>query len=138
VTVLYQDIGDSSGGLGERPHQGLAGRITPRTAWEAIPARTDTQGAPRRHPPQNPNTAGTFTLAGVTYKVDGRRGLEQVLIVTDGDRIAVADLDGEILIEHTRPAPGITYVGNGLPRGPRPKTGGTVTDVLTHQLSPMS
>jgi hypothetical protein len=86
---------------------------------------------PRRHPRSSP-------LAGVTYKIDGRRGLEQVLIVTDGDRIAVADLDGEILIEHTRPAPGITYVGNGLPRGPRPKTGETVTDVLTHQLSPMS
>jgi putative transposase len=145
----------------ERPHQGLPGRITPRTAWEATPKAE----APRPKPdqplfapaavkPPRPaptpkelpdgthlktlNTAGTFTLAGVTYKVDGRRGLEQVLIVTDGDRIIVADLDGEILIEHTRPAPGITYVGNGLPRGPRPKTGGTVTDVLTHQLSPMS
>ena len=38
------------------------------------------------------------------------------------DKITVADLYGEILIEHTRPAPGITYVGNGRPRGPRPKT----------------
>jgi putative transposase len=50
----------------------------------------------------------------------------------------VADLDGEILIEHTRPAPGITYVGNGLPRGPRPRTRETVTEVLTHPPSPMS
>jgi hypothetical protein len=35
----------------------------------------------------------------------------------------VADLDGEVLIEHTRPAPGVRYVGNGRPRGPRPRTG---------------
>jgi hypothetical protein len=67
------------------------------------------------------NTAGTFMLAGVNYKVDGRRACEQVLVVTDGDNITVADLDGEVLIEHTRPAPGVRYVGNGRPRGPRPQ-----------------
>ena len=51
----------------------------------------------------------------------GRRTLrlQQVLAIVDGDKITVADLDGEILIEHTRPAPGTTYVGNGRPRGPR-------------------
>ena len=31
-------------------------------------------------------------------------------------------LDGEVLIEHTRPAPGVRYVGNGRPRGQRPKS----------------
>ena len=51
--------------------------------------------------------------------VDGRRGFQQVLVITAGDKITVADLEGEILIEHTRPAPGVTYVGNGRPRGPR-------------------
>lgn len=54
---------------------------------------------------------------------DARRGLEQVLVITDGDqpgdKITVADLDGEILIEHTRPGPGVNYVGNGHPRVPR-------------------
>ena len=70
-------------------------------------------------------SAGMFMLDKVHYKVDGRRGFEQVLIITDGDKITVADLDGEILIEHTRPAPGVTYVGNGRPRGPRPKTAET-------------
>ena len=54
-------------------------------------------------------------LAGVIYKVGGRYGLHEVLVATDGDAIIVADLDGEILIEHTRPAPGVTYVGNGKP-----------------------
>ncbi len=67
---------------------------------------------------------GALKLGRVTYMVGGPYGFQQVLVITDGeatgDKITVADLDGEILIEHTRPAPGITYVGNGRPRGPRP------------------
>jgi hypothetical protein len=55
---------------------------------------------------------------GLLDLVDGRRGFQQVLVITAGDKITVADLEGEILIEHTRPAPGLTYVGNGRPRGP--------------------
>ncbi|WP_329474527.1 hypothetical protein OG555_22710 [Kribbella sp. NBC_01484] len=51
--------------------------------------------------------------------VDGRRGFQQVLVIIAGDKITVAGLEGEILIEHTRPAPGVTYVGNCRPRGPR-------------------
>jgi hypothetical protein len=85
-------------------------------------------------------------LDKVHYKVDGRRGLEQVLIITDDDKITVTDLHGEILIEHTRPAPGVTYVGNGRPRGPRPKTSEASpksSDIKCHRcpdadLSPMS
>ena len=88
------------------------------------------------------STAGTFTLEKVTYMVNGQRARQQVLIVTDGnktgDQIIVTDLQGEILIEHTRPAPGVTYVGNGRPRGLRPKHPETVTEVLTHEPSPMS
>lgn len=126
----------------ERPHQGLPGRVTPRTAWEATakaPAPRPTPDRPliapptpkRKRPTPPPQdlpagthvmrltTAGTFTLAGVTYKVDGRLACEHVLVITDGDHITVADLDGEVLIEHTRPAPGVRYVGNGKPRGPR-------------------
>jgi transposase InsO family protein len=127
----------------ERPHQGLPGRVTPRTAWEA----TEKAQAPRPRPDppffvqaevkrlaraskdlpadtsiKTLTSAGTFMLAGVHYKVDGQRGFEQVLIHTDGDTITVADLEGEILIEHTRPAPGVRYVGNGKPRGPHPKS----------------
>jgi hypothetical protein len=65
-------------------------------------------------------TAGTIGLNSVTYMVDVQRAFEQVLIFTDGDKIIVTDTDGEVLAEHTRPAPGINYVGNGRPRGPRP------------------
>lgn len=67
---------------------------------------------------------GALKLGRVTYMVGGQYGFQQVLVITDGDapgdKITVADLDGEILIEHTRPAPEVTYVGNGRPRGPRP------------------
>ena len=125
----------------ERPHQGLPGRVTPLTAWEATP----TAEAPRPTPdpplhiqaavkqlqpaPELPagahvrtlTTAGTFMLAGVIYKVGGRHGLHEVLVATNGDKIIVADLDGDILLEHTPPAPGVTYVGNGNPRGSHPK-----------------
>ncbi|MFI5627772.1 integrase core domain-containing protein [Nocardioides sp. NPDC051685] len=65
---------------------------------------------------------GALKLGRVTYMVGGQYGFQQVLVITDDDKITVADLDGEILIEHTRAAPGITYVGNGRPRGPRPTT----------------
>ena len=132
----------------ERPHQGLPGRITPLTAWEASPkadpprpnpdsplptpvaarrhrAMLALQDLPERTQVKTLNTAGAFVLAGVTYKVNGGRGLEQILVVTDGEKVIAADLDGEILIEHTRPAPGVKYVGNGRPRGQRPKTNKT-------------
>jgi putative transposase len=127
----------------QRPHQGLPGRVTPLTAWQAT-AKADaprpTRDLPRR-PASRPRPApapvlaptdlpdgtvvkkltcnGVFMLDKVQYMVDGRRGFQQVLVITTGDKITVADLDGEILIEHTRPAPGVTYVGNGRPRGPR-------------------
>ncbi len=126
----------------ERPHQGLPGRITPQTAWEA----TEKAEAPRPKPeepflvqaatkrlqpvpaPQDLpagtslrrlSTAGTFMLAGVNYKVDGRYGFPQVLVIVEGDTITVADLEGEILIEHQRAPAGVRYVGNGRPPGGR-------------------
>ena len=68
---------------------------------------------------------GSIALDGVHYMVGGPHGFQHVLIVTEDDKIAVADLDGEILIEHARPAPGVKYVGNGRPRGTRPRNPGT-------------
>jgi putative transposase len=130
----------------QRPHQGLPGRITPLTAWEATPKaeaprpKPDpplfNRPAPRPRPappvpldlPANTRvrtvtTAGTVGLDSVTYKLDAQRAFEQVLVVSVGDAIIITDLQGEVLAEHTRPAPGVNYVGNGRPRGPRPKTG---------------
>ena len=128
----------------ERPHQGLPGRVTPATAWEAT-AKTEpprpksaellreravrntepTARVPRDLPAdtiaKKLTSAGVFTLDRVFYRVGSQHAFQHVLIVTDGDhagdRITVTDLDGEILIEHTRPAPGVRYVGNGRPPG---------------------
>lgn len=126
----------------ERPHQGLPGRITPRQAWQATPVAQAPRPTlelfirpdlivpgPAPVPTNLPddtivkrlNSAGVFMLNNVQYKVDGRRGFEQVLVITEGNKITVADLHGEILIEHSRPAPGVTYVGNHRPPGHRPK-----------------
>jgi hypothetical protein len=74
-------------------------------------------------------TAGTIHVDKVFYKLDVTHAFKHVLVVSDGnqpgDKITITDLEGEILAEHTRPAPGVTYVGNGRPRGPRPKTSET-------------
>lgn len=127
----------------QRPHQGLPGRLTPRAAWEATatveaPRPTREQlDRPRTHRPRPapvPNdlpadtilktltSAGVFMMNKVFYNVGARHGFKQVLVISHGnnvgDKLTITDLQGEILIEHTRPAPGITYVGNGRPRGP--------------------
>mgnify|MGYP000976192810 CR=1 FL=1 len=70
------------------------------------------------------NSWGIFQLNNVKYHVDAHRPFEKVLVVTDGDQIMVVDLNGEILLETTKPAPGITYVGSGRPPGTRPKNPG--------------
>lgn len=131
----------------QRPHQGLPGRVTPLTAWQATPKADPPRPkpdrpvlpAPVRSPYRRPraqppadlptntrartvNTSGTIRLDSVTYKVDAHRAFEQVLAVSTDDQIIITDLLGEVLAEYTRPAPGITYVGNGRPSGPRPKT----------------
>lgn len=133
----------------ERPHQGLPGRVTPQTAWDATPQADPPRPKPDRPtypapvpsayrrprippPPNLPantrartiSTAGTIHLDTVTYRVDARRAFEQVLVVTVDDQVIITDLQGEVLAEHTRPASGIRYVGNGRPRGPRPRTDG--------------
>jgi putative transposase len=67
-------------------------------------------------------TAGTVSLDAIRYKVDAQRAFEQVLVVDIGNTIVITDLHGEVLAEHTRPTPGVNYVGNGRPSGPHPKT----------------
>ena len=123
----------------ERPHQGLPGRVTPRTAWEATPvaeAPRPTRELFRRPTVRRPRPAplpadlpddtqiktlsgvGTLFLDKVHYKVDGRRAFEQVLVITDDDKITVTDPQGEILIEHTRPASAMS--GTAAAAAPRP------------------
>lgn len=127
----------------ERPHQGLPGRVTPLTAWVTTPKAEAPRPKPDRPRPQRAASTGSpvrtipiadgmrflklrengsIRLRKVTYMVDGQRAGEDVLVIEDSDTITVADHDGTVLIEHTRPAPGIMYVGNGKPRGRRPRT----------------
>jgi putative transposase len=134
----------------ERPHQGLPGRVTPLTAWEATakaePPRPNADQQPwlnrpmptRYLPPQPPppsdlpsdtrirkvSSAGTINVDKVFYKIDVEHRFKQVLVITDADKLTITDLQGELLAEHTRPTPGITYVGNGRRPGPRPKNPG--------------
>jgi putative transposase len=131
----------------ERPHQGLPGRATPLTAWEATakaePPRpkadqqpwlarpVSTRYLPAQPPPpadlppdtrvRKVSSAGTINVDKVFYKIDVEHRFTQVLVVIDGDQLTITDLQGELLAEHTRPAPGLTYVGNGRRPGPRPK-----------------
>jgi putative transposase len=131
----------------ERPHQGLPGRITPLTAWEATPKAEPHRPKPdrpvhaervpsryqfpRAQPPtdlpantwvRTVSAVGNIGLDSVAYRVGAQHAFRQVLVINDGDKIIITDLEGEVLAERTRPAPGIKYVGNGRPRGPHPKT----------------
>lgn len=132
----------------QRPHQGLPGRITPLAASEATPKADPPRPKPgrpvyqppvpvRRPRPKPPAdlpadtrirtvpTAGTIHVDKVFYRLDVTHAFEHVLVVSDGhqpgDKITITDLHGEVLADHSRPAPGVRYVGNGRPRGTRPK-----------------
>ena len=123
----------------QRPHQGLPGRITPLAAWEATPkaepprpkpAPVTSPAVPRTHTHPLPDgvhvktlgSAGSFMLDAVHYMVSSRYRHQQVLVTVEDDILIVTTPEGEVLVEHTRPAPGITYVGNGRPRGRQPNT----------------
>ena len=134
----------------QRPHQGLPGRVTPLTAWEATakaepprpkadrPSWLDRPVPTRYLPPQPPpptdlppdtrvrkvSSVGAVHIDKVFYKIDVEHRFKQVLVITDGDKLTITDLQGELLAEHTRPVPGVRYVGNGRRPGPRPRNAG--------------
>lgn len=120
----------------ERPHQGLPGRITPQQAWDATPAapapRPKTPAPPTPAPigpgdrdlPENARrvlSGGGVTIQGVKFQIGSDRAGSHVLVVRDDDTIAFYDAgNGELVLEHAWPAPGVRYVSNGRPRGRRP------------------
>lgn len=137
----------------DRPHQGLPGRVTPLAAWQATPKADPPRPKPNRpiyQPPapvMNPRlkppadlpadtvartvaTSGTITLDSVQYRVGPRRAFQQVLVIAHGkqpgDTITIVDgQTGEVLAEHVRPAPGVSYVGkprSHKPEEPSPKS----------------
>lgn len=126
----------------QRPHQGLPGRVTPLAAWQATPKAHAPQpiaggslfDPPTSRPPaprptadlpegvlvRTVSTSGTISVDSVTYMVDVDHAFNQVLVVADDSAIVIANTDGVVVVEHPRPAPGVRYVGNRQPRGPRP------------------
>jgi len=145
----------------ERPHQGLPGRVTPQAAWvataKAEPPRPAPLPAPvnpadSRHdaaetPPTPPaiidnqiriaqvERGGGISVHGVRYQIGADRAGQTIYVESEPDSIAFTDSAGTIILKHPKPAPGVNYVGNGRPRGRQPRT---VTDVLTHEVSPKS
>ncbi len=130
----------------ERPHQGLPGRATPHQAWQATPKadppRPKIPRPPARTPPPDGQAAendeyirkveprGGIKIGDVVYQIGSHLAGTRTHIIHDAKTLSFFDrLTGELIIEHTIPAPGTHYVGNGKPVG-RPR-GNT-------ELSPMS
>ena len=106
-----------------RPKPDRPSTTYPARAATSSPEHGRATGSARRHPRQNRERGRQHRAGPVAYKVDvATRLSNRFSSSVMRDRIIVTDLHGEVLAEHTRPAPGIRYVGNRRPRGPRPKT----------------
>ena len=101
MTVLHQHIGATSGGRGGDTSIARLGRWLPVHPSIPVSVSRAKRLCPAPVPTDLPadtrvktlTSAGTFMLAGVHYKVDGRYGFQQVLVITDGAKITVADLE---------------------------------------------
>ena len=103
--------------------------MSPQAAWQA---------AEKAEAPRPTGLRLVHPAAPRPQPVPAPTDLPDGTYITDRDKLTVVDLASEILIEHTRPATGITYVGNGRPPPPTPQDRRTVTEVLRHQPSPKS
>lgn len=116
----------------ERPNQALPGRLTPQQAWDATP----TAQAPRPIPadpepslPPSPTRSetgeterrvrakGVIGVLGVRFMIGQAHAHHTVRVLWDPDTVTIFDEQGTQIISYPRPAPGITAVGNGQPRG---------------------
>ncbi len=132
----------------QRAHQGLPGRVTPQQAWDRTPVvqpprpgpapievdfrfltNTVLSSSPSGMQLQEFDTIvkltvvrnGTVTVRGVVYLMGKFLAGESVYVVGEEENIMFFDDRGEFLLEHPWPAPGITYVSNGRPRGREPR-----------------
>lgn len=160
-TITGKPYKPTTQGKDEHPHQGLPGRTTPLTAWQATekpnhhdPRRTvprtnhphrsatlDPHRLPTCQPAPSseqgaPPAPSDWTTCSTrsTSPTPSNKSSSSPTANQPGDRVIVTDLDGEILAEHQRPATGVRYVGNGR----RPGTRSKHPEVLAHQTSPMS
>ena len=89
------------------------------------------------------NNNGTITLHGVAFQVSYPHAQQEVHVLVEQASVTFVDLHGEILAEHAWPPLGIRYASKHTgQRSGKPEAATeeprTVTDVLRHQLSPMS
>lgn len=70
---------------------------------------------------------GSIRARGVNFNVSFPLRGQDVFLVYKPAALMVFDARGTLIIEHNWPPPGVKYVGNGKPRGPRGR-----------ELSPMS
>ncbi|GAA3024781.1 hypothetical protein JOE64_001043 [Microbacterium dextranolyticum] len=120
----------------ERPHQGLPGHVTAQQAWDMTSVAEPHRPLVPAYPSPSPVTAagallpentrrvtvsGGVKVKGVEFQMIGSH-LAGTLVTIARDEATIAFYDvttGEFLIEHPWPEPGVRYVSNGRPRGPR-------------------
>jgi hypothetical protein len=112
----------------ERPHQGLPGRITPLTAWEATPKVEPPRPVPQPAAPLADSDGmrmtrirdnGTVYTRGTKFQVSRTLAGTIAYRLEEDHGILIFDSQGTLLIEYPWPEPGTKYVGSGRPRGPR-------------------
>jgi putative transposase len=62
---------------------------------------------------------GSIRARGVNFNVSYPLRGQDVFLAYEPDTLMVFDDRGTLIIEHNWPPPGVKYVGNGKPRGPR-------------------
>ena len=111
----------------ERPHQALPGRITPQQAWDATPTVEPPRPAAPTPPPAVTDDirvkivqdSGSVEFRGIKFGIGRALGGHRVCVMDAGQTVMIFDLHGTLIIEHPWPKPGVTYVSNRRPRGPR-------------------
>jgi len=122
-------------------HQALPGRITPSQAREATSKATPPRPRPIKRKPNEPlppapspngrvldgirvatiHPNGSIKARGVIFNVSYPMRRKDVFVVYEAAGIMVFDEHGTLIVEYLWPPPGVKYVGNGRPRGPKKK-----------------
>ncbi|MET4706122.1 putative transposase [Frigoribacterium sp. UYMn621] len=134
----------------QRPHQGLPGRLTPQAAWDATPVADSPRPRPAGERPMvlepatgAPGTpfalenmsavkvksSGAIAIRGVTYQIARELAGQTIYIAKQADGVKFFDSNGDLLLEHPWPAPGVKHVSNGRPRGAGSKRPANIRDV---------
>ena len=117
----------------ERPHQGLPGRVTPLTAWEATP-KTDPPRPPSELGPISLDRSTGRTAPGIDeihivkvringtvyarrtfFYIDKHMAGHTAYVIEDIDRVQIFDDRGTLITERPWPPAGTKYVGNKQP-----------------------